>query len=152
MKFSITKLKAAFGNIRAMEKLHVDTFTEDIINDVEGAPFAVSERNVMYAGLSELAGYHYFKTIIIGSFQIKTFKGAQLIVNGVDFNLKLKSDMVELESEFSNVSNRSITRIDFEINHEDVSKISKTVIESLELTAKKNHVKFSIVESNEEEE
>ncbi len=55
MKFSITKLKAAFGNIRAMEKLHVDTLTEDIISSIENKPFAISDKNVMYATLSEFA-------------------------------------------------------------------------------------------------
>lgn len=152
MKFSITKLRAAFGDIKAMEKLHVDTYTEDIINDVEGVPFALSETNVMYAGFSELAGYHYFKTIIIGTFQIKTFKGAKLTVIGDDFKLELKSDMVELESEFSNVSNRSITRIDFEIDEEDLPKISKSKIQSLQLSAKKAKADFSIVEIEKEDE
>ena len=152
MRFSITKLRAAFGDIKAMEKSHVDTYTEDIIKDVEGVPFAISETNVMYAGLSELGGYHYFKTIIIGTFQIKTIKGATLILNGTDYKLELKSDMVELESEFSNVSNRSISRIDFEIDSADVSKISKINIESLELISKKDRIVFSIIENSAEDE
>lgn len=152
MKFSITKLRAALGDIKAMEKLHVDTYTEDIINDVEGEPFAISETNVMYAGFSELAGYHYFKTIIIGTFQIKTFKGAKLTVVGEDFKLELKSDMEELASDFSNVSRRSITQIDFEINEEDLSKVSKSKIQSLQLSAKKEQVLFSIIDMAKDEE
>lgn len=152
MKFSITKLRAALGDIKAMEKLHVDTYTEDIINDVEGEPFAISETNVMYAGFSELAGYHYFKTIIIGTFQIKTFKGAKLTVVGEDFKLELKSDMEELASDFSNVSSRSITQIDFEINEEDLSKVSKSKIQSLQLSAKKEQVLFSIIDMAKDEE
>jgi hypothetical protein len=151
MKFSLTKLRAAFGDIRAMEKLHVDTYTEDIINDIENEPFALSETNVMYAGLSELAGYHYLNTVIVGSFNIKTINGAQLKIEGDDFSLQLKSDMVELESDFSNVSNRSMTKIDFEIEAEDVPKIVKSKIKSLTLTAKKNKAIFTIVEIKTEE-
>lgn len=151
MKFSLTKLRAAFGDIRAMEKLHVDTYTEDIINDIENEPFALSETNVMYAGLSELAGYHYLNTVIVGSFNIKTINGAQLKIQGDDFSLQLKSDMVELESDFSNVSNRSMTKIDFEIEAEDVPKIVKSKIKSLTLTAKKNKAIFTIVEIKTEE-
>jgi len=151
MKFSLTKLRAAFGDIRAMEKLHVDTYTEDIINDIENEPFALSETNVMYAGLSELAGYHYLNTVIVGSFNIKTINGAQLKIEGDDFSLQLKSDMVELESDFSNVSNRSMTKIDFEIEAEDVTKIVKSKIKSLTLTAKKNKVVFSIIEIKTDE-
>ena len=151
MKSFITKLKSAFSESKVAKKPHDYTFTEAIINDVDGAPFAISETNVLYAGLSELAGYQYFKTITIGTFQIKTFEGAKLIVTGNDFKLELKSDMVELESESSNIPNRNITRIDFEIDHEDISKISKTTIESLELIAKKNRIKFSIIEGGYDE-
>lgn len=153
MKFSMTKLRAAFGDMRAMEKLHVDTHTEGIINDIENEPFAISETNVMYADLSELAGYHYLRTVIVGSFHTKTHNGAKLKIVGKDFELNLNSDMVELESDFSNVSNRSITRIDFEIDAGDVSKIEKTNMQSIELTCKKIQVLFSIAEIiNDEEE
>lgn len=145
MKFSITRLRAAFGDMRAMEKLHIDTHTESIINDIENEPFAISDSNVMYAGLGELAGYHLLQTVIVGTFHIKTFKGAQLKIKGADFDLNLNSDMVELESDFSNVSNRSITKIDFEIDEEDLPKILKSKIQSLELSAKKERVLFEIV-------
>lgn len=152
MKFSITKLRAAFGDVRAIEKLHVDTHTEGIINDIENEPFAISESNVMYAGLGELAGYHYLKTVVVGSFHIKATKGAQLIIRGDDFELNLNSDMVELESDFSNVSNRSITKIDFEIEEEDLPNIVKSKIQSLELKAQKTQVRFSIAEIAKDEE
>ncbi|WP_299399568.1 hypothetical protein [uncultured Gelidibacter sp.] len=151
MKFSIKKLRTAFSNTKTTEASEPDTYTQDIINDVEGVAFAISETNVLYAGLSELAGYHYFKTITIGTLQLKTFKGATLIVNGTDFKLELKSDMEELESETTIGSNRRITRIDFEIDKDDISKISKTTIESIELIAKKNHITFSIIEGGYDE-
>lgn len=152
MKSFITKLKSAFGENKTTEETYDDAFTEAIINDVEGAPFAISESNVLYAGLSELAGYHYFKTIIIGTFQTKTLQGAKLIIRGTDFKLELKSDMEELESESSNIANRNITRIDFEIDLADISKISKTAIENIEIIAKKNQVQFSIIEGDYDEE
>ena len=152
MKSFITKLKSVFSENKIADKPNNDAFTEAIIKDVEGVPFAISETNVLYAGLSELAGYHYFKTIIIGTFQTKTFKGAKLIVAGKDFKLELKSDMEELESESSNIPNRNITRIDFEIDHEDISKISKIAIESIEVIAKNNLVTFSIIEGDYDEE
>ena len=152
MKFSITKLRAAFGDIRAMEKLHVDTRTEDIINAIENKPFAVSDKSVLYAGLNELAGYHYFKTVVVGAFHIKTIKGVHLTIQGKDFKLILKSDMLELESDFSNVSNRSITYIDFEIEAEDLPKIEKSNIQSIELITKNNISVFSIIEDTDSKE
>lgn len=142
MKFSLDKILAAFGNIRAMEHTHVDNHTEDIINAIDEDAFAVSEQNVLFAKTSELGGYFYVITIVVGSFKIKTIKGATLALKGKDFNLVLKSDMDEFESDYSNVSNRFITRIDFQIEEEDVAKFDKKRIDFLTLSAKKQEIVF----------
>ena len=133
------------GNVHAMEKTHVDNNTEDIINSIEDKAFAISQQNVMYASIKELGGYYYFLTIIVGTFKIKTFKGAKLSISGTNFELELKTDMDEFESEYSNVSNRNITRIDFQIEEEDVSKIDKSQIGTLQITAKKHQINFTTV-------
>ena len=145
MKFSFDKVLSAFGNTRAMEGNHVDDFTEAIINEIENPAFAVSQQNVMYADVKELGGYYYFMTIIIGAFKIKTNKGATLTIIGTDLELVLNADMEEFESEFSNVSNRSITRIDFQIEEEDIPKIDKSLIDTLTLTGKKHQLIFTTI-------
>lgn len=146
MNFSFDKILAAFGNIRAMERTHVDNHTEDIINSVKEKAFAVSEENVLFASTKELGGFHYVITIIIGAFKIKTIKGATLSLTGTDFNLELKSDTDEFESDHSNVSNRHITRIDFQIEKEDVGKFDKSRIKSLKLKAKKQIIDFNTID------
>ena len=142
MKFKFDKILAAFGNIRAMERTHVDNHTEDIINSIDEDPFAISEQNVLFAKTSELGGYFYVITIIVGRFKIKTMKGAKLAIKGNNFDLILNSDTDEFESDHSNMSNRFITRIDFQIEKEDVSKFDKASIESLKLSTKKQEVLF----------
>lgn len=151
MKFSLKTLRNVFSDSKITDSLNADTYIDDIINDVEGNPFALSTSNVLYAGVSELAGYHYFKTIIIGTCQFKTFKGAKLRLYGNNVKLELQSDMLELASEAVE-SNRYITRIDFEINQQDIAKVSRASVKTLELTAKKTHMLFSVVEGDEEEE
>lgn len=148
----ITKLKAAFGNPRAMEKLHVDDHTEAIINDIKNDPFAVSDTNVLYAGLNELGGYYFFQTVIVGTFHIKTLKGAQLKIIGHDFEMVLDSDMLELESDHSNVSNRSVSKIDFQIEPSDAVRINRSAIKQLNLSCKNHEISFSVYELNDEEE
>lgn len=147
-----SKMTSGFGNQKGSNSDMDPTYTEDIIKEIENEPFAIADSNVMYAGLGEIAGYHLLQTVIVGTFRIKTFKGAKLKIIGDDFELNLKSDMVELESDFSNVSNRSITKIDFEINEVDLPKITKSNIQSLELSAKKEHIPFSIVHVAKDEE
>ena len=147
MNFSIDKILAAFGNIRAMERTHVDHYTEDIINSIDEKPFALSEQNVMYAKAHELGGFYYFKTIIVGSFKIKTIKGARLKVIGTGHDIEFKSDMDEFESEYSNVSNRFITRIDFQIEKEDAKLLTTEKLNTLTLVTKKKHLVFKTVRS-----
>lgn len=144
MKFSLTKLKAAFGQVKSAEKSIESDNTEAIINDLKDEPLAISSENVMYAGWDELGGYHFMQTVIVGRFHIKTVKGAKLHIAGKSIDLNLDSDMVELESDPSNVSNRSITRIDFQIEKSDIKKITRSNIDSLTLTAKKQRLEFKI--------
>ncbi|MFK7782411.1 hypothetical protein [Psychroserpens sp.] len=148
----ISKIKTAFGNQKAKEKLQIKDNVETIINDIENEPLAISESNVLYAGLNELGGYYFFQTVIVGTFHIKTMKGAQLKITGNDFELFLESDMIELESDHSNVSNRSISKIDFQIDEADAAKLDRSNLKGFVLTCKKQDVTFSIYELNDEEE
>ena len=142
MREKIDKILAAFGNIRSMERLHVDDYTENIIKSIEAKPFAISNKNVIYASTKELGGYYYFKTTIVGSFHVKTFKGATLTIKTTDSKLVLKSDMSELESDFSNISGQSITNIDFEIEEDAIKILNTSKILQLILSSKKTKVEF----------
>lgn len=147
MNLTIDKILAAFGNIRAMERTHIDNHTEDIINSIEDKAFAISEQNVMYTSVKELGGYYYLKTVVVGSLKIKTMKGASLILHGKGFDLELPTDMDEFESDHSNISNRYITRIDFQIQEDDASKIDSNILNSVVLKAKKNLINFKIIKN-----
>lgn len=152
MKFSLTKLKSAFGKSKINEVQQDDTYISDIIKSIEQKPFAISIANVCYVSANELAGYYFLQTIIVGKFKIKTFKGAQLKINGRNFELELESDMMELESEHSKVTNSYVTRIDFVLNEKDLPKINKSSVNSLILSENKQSVEFSIIQTDDEEE
>ena len=143
MKFKLNKILSAFGNTPSLEPTHDDNYIEDIIKSIDEEAFAVSEQNVLFAKVSELGGYYYVITIVVGRFKIKTKNGGNLSIEGKKFNLILNSDMDEFESNHSNVSNSFITRIDFQIEKEDVSKFDKKSITSLKLSAKKQEVIFT---------
>ncbi|MDG1729822.1 MAG: hypothetical protein P8K68_04200 [Algibacter sp.] len=143
MKFSLNKIFGALGNTRNKEATLDDNQIKDLINAIDEEAFAVSEQNILFAKTSELGGYFYVITIIVGSFKIKTNKGATLSLEGNDFDLVLNSDMDEFESDHSNVSNRYMTRIDFQIEKEDVPKFDKKSIKILKLSAKKQEILFN---------
>ena len=152
MKFSLSKLKTAFGNQNSKDKTNLDNFIEEITKTIEQKPFASSDQNVCYLATNELAGYYFLQTIIVGKFKIKTFNGAQLTVKGEGFKLELESDMKELVSDLYAVPKSYVTRIDFIMNKKDVPKIDKSKIHSLLLTAKKQNIEFSILQTTDEEE
>ena len=143
MKFKLNKILSAFGNTPSLEPTHDDNYIKDIIKSIDEEAFAVSEQNVLFAKVSELGGYYYVITIVVGRFKIKTKNGGNLSIEGKKFNLILNSDMDEFESNHSNVSNSFITRIDFQIEKEDVSKFDKKTITSLKLSAKKQAISFT---------
>ena len=143
MKFKLNKILSAFGNTPSLEPTHDDNYIKDIIKSIDEEAFAVSEQNVLFAKVSELGGYYYVITIVVGRFKIKTKNGGNLSIEGKKFNLILNSDMDEFESNHSNVSNSFITRIDFQIEKEDVSKFDKKTITSLKLSAKKQAIIFT---------
>ena len=132
------------GSSRALEKTIDENYIKNIIEDIEQTPFGISTSNVLYAGLNELTGYYYFQTVTVGSFKTKTFKGAKLKLIGDDFELELKSDMLELKSDFGNTIDRNITNIDFEIDEKDISKIKKSTIKSIVLSSNKKQEEFTI--------
>jgi len=152
MKFSLSKLKTVFGNQNTKDKNNLDNYIEKIIKTIEQKPFASSNENVCYVATNELAGYYFLQTIIVGKFKIKTFNGAQLTVKGDDFQLELESDMKELVSDHYAIPKSYLTRIDFIMNKKDVPKINTSRIQSLLLSAKKQSIEFSIIQTIDEKE
>ena len=51
--------------------------------------------------------------------------------------------MSELESDYSNVSNRYITKIDFEIERSDIELLKDKKLTEIRLTSKKQDINFS---------
>jgi len=144
MKNPINILRNTFGNKRTNNNNQAEKQTATIINEIEETPFAVSNSNVMYSAVGELGGYYFMQTIIIGDFHVKTLTGAQLECIGYDFKISLESDTTELKSDYSNTSNRSMTRIDFQIEKDDVLKIEKSKLKTVILNCKKTSIQFII--------
>lgn len=142
-------MKFSLGSLFSSRKNNdFDNQLEDIINDFEETPFAVSESNAMYAGFGELGGYHFIQTIIIGSLAVKTFNGARLDIVMNDFELNLNSDSNELRSEHSHISGRNITRIDFQIEESDIKKIESSRPEKVILSSDRKRIEFNIYDKD----
>lgn len=147
MGFSLTSL---FG--KKDSKNQSEDSIEAIINAIDNHPFGISQNNVLFAGLNELGGYHFFQTVIVGTFQIKTMKGVDILLNGETAILKLKSDTEELESDPTPVKGRHITKIDFQIEESDIELLKNKGITHFTLTSKKQEIVFTKYVGSDEEE
>lgn len=138
---TIDKVLARMGNIRAMERTHVDTYTENKMENVSGEQIAVSQHGGIWAGLQELNGYLFLDVTILDTTKIKTLKGATLTFLG-ETELTLTSDNYEVDSDYSNVSNRWMTHISFEITKKEVNFIKRKKYTQIRLDFKKKSLLF----------
>ncbi|MEJ6792404.1 MAG: hypothetical protein QNK89_06665 [Lacinutrix sp.] len=142
-----------FGKLINSKQKGDDTSNEDYIKTVisssENEPLALSNNSIMYVGYNELGGYYYLQTFIVGRLKVKTKNGATLDIEGNNYNLKLNSDMPELESEPAHPLEGYVTKIDFQIEKNDVEKIKRSNIKTLTLFVKKETHVFLIYKKEE---
>lgn len=137
---TIDKVLAAFGNVRAMERTHVDTFTENLIKSIKGKKIAQSEYGQLFVSFQHLANYEFLNISVISATNIKTLKGCKLVFESKNQIFTLTSDTKEIESDFSNVSNRYLTKISFIIDEKEKKMISSRSFEKVFLNFKKKSI------------
>ena len=142
-----TKLKSAFSTEKQTQNVANGDTIDAIINDIEHDAFAISESNVLYAGLNELGGYYFVQTVIVGTFKVKSKKGARLSIKGKGLNLELTSDSEEFESDHTDVKGRFITKIDFQIEEKEAAKIDRERVDALTLECKNSSYEFNVIKT-----
>lgn len=139
---TIDKVLAGFGNIKAMERNHVDTFTEDLIQNIKGKKLAESKVGQLFGSFQNLSGYEFLNVSILSATNIKTFKGCELVFETDNGSILMPSDTKEIESDFSNVSNRWLTKISFILNESEKDLVSNGNFKSVTLNFKKTSLKL----------
>lgn len=141
----IDRVLAAFGNIKALERTHVDTFTENLIKNIEGKKIAESHDGQLWVEFKELAGYNFMESIILSRINIKTWDGSTLSFIEKDTNLILSSDNTHIESDYSNVSNTYITKISFIVTKDEINYIKNRQASLLVFKCKRKSISFKII-------
>ncbi|NRD20616.1 hypothetical protein HNV08_11200 [Winogradskyella eckloniae] len=136
------ELLAALGNIRAMERLHVDTFTEEKIKNISGLKVAASRDGQFWVSFQELNGYLFMNTTVLSRVDLKTLKGSKITILTKDYEIEIKSDEKEIESDFSNVSNTYMTKVSFVIESKERDIIENRNFEEIEYQLKKKTLRF----------
>lgn len=135
---SIDKVLAAFGNIKAMERTHDDTFTENLISEIKAEKIAESSFGQIYASFQNLADYEFLNITVLSATNIKTFKGSSLVFKADNKkDIIILSDTQEIESDYSNVSKRWLTKISFIVEPEEKKMIEAKKFDKVLLNFKK---------------
>ena len=136
---------AKMGKPKAMERNQVDTAEVKIIS-ARGEKIAESETGGIWAEINELAEYTYLDLIVVGNTKIKTNEGCEIIFKADETELKLISDMKEIESNYSNVIKKHVTEISFDITDLDIDFILNREAEIAILKHKKEEEVFKIID------
>ncbi len=131
------EILAALGNIKAVKKLHVDTYTEDKIKTISGVKIAESKEGQFWIEFQELNGTLFMNSTILSRIDLKTFKGAKITLLTEDYEIEIQSDEKAIESDFSNISNTWITKVSFIIEPKEKAIIENRAFEELEYAFKK---------------
>ena len=134
------EILAALGNMRAMKKLHVDTYTEDRIKNISGLKIAESKEGQFWIEFQELNGTLFMNSTILSRIDLKTNKGAKITLLTEDYEIEIQSDEKTIESDFSNISNSWITKVSFIIELKEREIIEDRAFEELEYQFKKGKI------------
>ena len=140
----IDKVLGAFGNIKALERTHVDTFTESLITNIAGDKIAESSEGQLWVEFQELAGFDLLETIL-SRVNIKTYKGAKLTLISENEDLILDSDITEIESDYSNVSNRWMTKVSYVVSKENIKFIEEKKANQIRFDYKRKSINFNAI-------
>ena len=136
------EILAALGNIRAMERLHVDTHTEEKIKNISGIKIAESKQGQFWVSFQELNGFLFMNSTILSHMNLKTSRGTKITILTEDYEIEIDSDEAEIESDFSNVSNTWITKVSFVIDSKERGIIENRNFEEIEYQLKHKKLRF----------
>ena len=138
------EILAALGNIRAMERLHVDTHTEEKIKNISGIKIAESKQGQFWVSFQELNGFLFMNSTILSHLNLKTYRGTKITLMTKDYEIEIDSDENEIESHFSNVSNTWITKVSFVIEIKEREIIENRNFEEIEYQFKNEKLRFLV--------
>ncbi len=141
----VDKILAAFGNIKALERTHVDTYTENRIRTIKGTKIAQSKEGELWVRFESLAGYEFLNTTLLSHVNLSTHKGGKLLFTTEKELLELSSDTTTIESDYSNVSNCYITELSFVVSKEEINFIERKKANTVQFHYKKKQLSLTII-------
>jgi len=148
---SIDKVLSSFGIMKSMERTHVDTFTENRINNIKGDLIAKSNYGMIWFKFQEIENYNILNTTIVSGSNINNETNCLLhFMSDIksdysDYLWTLNSDEPQIKSNFSNVSNRWITQLSYHLEKDDIDFIKNKQYYRIQLDYGKKSMPFIVI-------
>ncbi len=126
------EILAALGNMKAMKRIHVDTYTEERIKNVSGIKIAESKQGQIWGEFQELNGYLFMNATVLSRVDLTVTKKAKIILLTDEYEIEIDADQTRIESDFSNVSNTWITEVSFAVENKEMEIIQNKAFEEIE--------------------
>ncbi|WP_445714035.1 hypothetical protein [Flavobacterium sp.] len=143
----LKKVVVAMGGVDTSEKNHVDTYTENIIVKIPGDKMATtSNGGGIWTEISEIEEYEFLDIHVVGFKPYKCFNGAELIFIKEDNEIAvLNSDTKEIVSTHSNVSERYLTTLSFEITNKNLDFLFDRECDKVIFKCNKKEEEFEVI-------
>lgn len=143
----LKKTVVALGGVSTSQKNHKDEFIETLMHQIPGEKIAELENGGIWVEFIELGDYEFMDVHIVGFEKYKTYDGAELQFKvGTKELGKLQSDTKEIESHHSNVSNRYLTTVNFEITNLNLDFLFDREADTVAFICKNKEEIFKIIQ------
>lgn len=143
----LKKVVVALGGVDTSQKNHVDTYTENIIIKIPGDKIAsTSNGGGIWTEITEIEEFEFLDIHVVGFQPYKSFNGAELVFIKEDKEFAiLSSDTKEIVSTHSNVSERYLTTVSFEITNKNLDFLFDRECEKVIFKCNKKAEEFEII-------
>ena len=107
--------------------------------------FGESDYADLYLRINELGGFLILETITVSATNIKSKKGSKLVLSNENTKFTLESDETKIESDVSDVVNKSITKIDYNLTEEEAKIFKENTFKEALFEINGKEIQFSVL-------
>lgn len=142
----LKKIVVNLGGVDVSQKNYETSHIENLIQNTKGEKIAEYQNCGIWIQFTELNNYYFLDVNVIGNQSYKSFNGSELIFYKDNEIISiLNSDTREIESISSNISNRNLTEISFDITTLDIDFIKNKKFDKIIFKCQKKKEEFKVI-------
>ncbi len=132
------------GLLRRKMEIDAEAFMVEKIKNFKGAVIGRGENSILCAEFREVDGFQFLGFKILSPLNIKVYQGCDIEFSGHGKTLKIESDSLEIETDFSKSYQLGITEFDIDLEDDLIQMIQEDKVQTIGIKFKKKSVVFSV--------